>query len=57
MTQNEKYREEPVQSEALKFVSPRMSHYIIMQVLACQLHFLANKNTGLAIPSLFWPLA
>ena len=26
----------------------------IMQVLASQLHFLANTNTGLAIPPLFW---
>ena len=28
----------------------------IMQVLASQLHFLANKNAGLAIPPLFWPV-
>ena len=28
----------------------------IMQVLASQLHFLANRNTGLAIPPLFWPV-
>ena len=26
-----------------------------MQVLGSQLHFLANRNTGLAIPPLFWP--
>ena len=26
----------------------------IMQVLASQLHFLANRNAGLAIPPLFW---
>ena len=25
-----------------------------MQVLATQLHFLANRNAGLAIPPLFW---
>ena len=29
---------------------------LIMQVLASQLHFLANRNVGLAIPPLFWPL-
>ena len=46
----------------LKFVSPRMSHYacslcmFIMQVLASQLHFLANKNAELAILPLFWPV-
>ena len=28
----------------------------IMQVLASQLHFLANRNAGLAIPPLFWPV-
>ena len=28
----------------------------IMQVLASQLHFLANRNAGLAIASLFWPV-
>ena len=28
----------------------------IMQVLAIQLHFLANRNAGLAIPPLFWPV-
>ena len=28
----------------------------IMQVLASQLHFLAKRNAGLAIPSLFWPV-
>ena len=39
------------------FVSPRMSHYIfIMQVLASQLLFLANRNAGHAIPPLFWPV-
>ena len=27
-----------------------------MQVLASQLHFLANKNPELAIPPLFWPV-
>ena len=27
-----------------------------MQVLASQLHFLANKNADLAIPPLFWPV-
>ena len=27
-----------------------------MQVLASQLHFLANRNAGLAIPPLFWPV-
>ena len=27
-----------------------------MQVLASQLHFLANKNAELAIPPLFWPV-
>ena len=27
-----------------------------MQVLASQLHFLANRNPGLAIPPLFWPV-
>ena len=26
----------------------------IMQVLASQLHFLANKSAGLAIPPFFW---
>ena len=29
----------------------------IMQVLASQLHFLANRNAGLAIPPLFWPVS
>ena len=29
-------------------------HMFIMQVLASQLLFLANRNTGLAIPPLFW---
>ena len=28
----------------------------IMQVLASQLHFLANKNAELAIAPLFWPV-
>ena len=28
----------------------------LMQVLASQLHFLANRNAGLAIPPLFWPV-
>ena len=28
----------------------------IMQVLASQLHFLANSNAGLAIPPLFLPV-
>ena len=28
----------------------------IMQVLTSQLHFLANRNAGLAIPSLLWPV-
>ena len=28
----------------------------IMQVLASQLQFLANKNAELAIPPLFWPV-
>jgi hypothetical protein len=28
----------------------------IMQVLASQLHFLANRNAELAIPPLFWPV-
>ena len=28
----------------------------IMQVLASQLHFLANRDAGLAIPPLFWPV-
>ena len=28
----------------------------IMQVLASQLHFLANRNAGLAIPPLLWPV-
>ena len=28
----------------------------IMQVLASQLHFLANKNAELATPPLFWPV-
>ena len=27
-----------------------------MQVLASQLHFLANRNAVLAIPPLFWPV-
>ena len=27
-----------------------------MQVLASQLHFLANRNAGLAIPPLLWPI-
>ena len=31
-------------------------HMFIMQVLASQLHFLANRNTGLAIPPLFRPI-
>ena len=35
--------------EPLKFVS-------IMQVLASQLHFLANRNAELAVPPLFWPV-
>ena len=33
------------------FVSPRI---FIMQVLASQLLFLANRNVGQAIPPLFW---
>ena len=28
----------------------------IMQVLANQMHFLTNRNAGLAIPPLFWPV-
>ena len=28
----------------------------IVQVLASQLHFLANRNTGLAILPLLWPV-
>ena len=28
----------------------------IMEVLASQLHFLANKNAELPIPPLFWPV-
>jgi hypothetical protein len=28
----------------------------IMQVLASQLHFLANGNAELAVPPLFWPV-
>ena len=28
----------------------------IMQVLASQLHFLANGNAEMAIPPLFWPV-
>ena len=28
----------------------------IMKVLACQLHFLANRNAGLATPPLLWPV-
>ena len=28
----------------------------IMQVLASQLHFQANRNAELAIPPLFWPV-
>ena len=28
----------------------------IMQVLASQLHFRANRNAGLAIPPLLWPV-
>ena len=28
----------------------------IMQVLATQLHFLANRNAELAVPPLFWPV-
>ena len=45
-------------SEPLMLMSPRMSHYalFIMQVLASQLHFLANRNAELAIPPLFWPV-
>ena len=35
------------------YVSLRM---FIMQVLASQLHFLANRNAELAIPPLFWPV-
>ena len=31
-------------------------HMFIMQVLASQLHFLANRNAELAVPSLFWPV-
>ena len=27
-----------------------------MQVLASQLHFLANRNAGLAVPPLLWPV-
>ena len=27
-----------------------------MQVLASQLHFLANRNAELAIPPIFWPV-
>ena len=35
------------------YVALRM---FIMQVLASQLHFLANRNAELAIPPLFWPV-
>ena len=28
----------------------------IMQVLTRQLHFLASRNAGMAIPPLFWPV-
>ena len=28
----------------------------IIQVLASQLHFLANRNAGLAVLPLFWPV-
>ena len=28
-----------------------------MQVLASQLHFLANRNAGLGVPPLFWPVS
>ena len=35
-------------------VSLRM---FIMQVLASQLPFLANRNTELAVPPLFWPVS
>ena len=31
-------------------------HIFIMQVLASQLHFLASRNAGMAIPPLFWPV-
>ena len=37
------------------FVSPRMSHYAC-SLCRYQLHFLANRNAGLAIPPLFWPV-
>ena len=29
---------------------------LIMQVLASQLRFLANENSELAVPPLFWPV-
>ena len=35
---------------------PHALRMLIMQVLASQLHFLANKNAELAIPPLFWPV-
>ena len=33
------------------------SHMLIMQVLARQMPFLANRNAELAIPPLFWPVS
>ena len=44
--------------EPWKFVSSRMSHYglFIMQVLASQLHFLANRSAELAVPPFFSPV-
>ena len=39
------------------FVSMHVAlRMFIIQVLASQLHFLANKNAELAIPPLFWPV-
>ena len=50
--------ESSLESEPSKFMSPRMSHYAcsLCRFLASQLHFLANRNAGLAIPPLFWPV-
>ena len=43
-------------SRNLWSLCPHACRMFIMQVLVSQLHFLANQNAGLAIPSLFWPV-
>ena len=55
--QNRNYTEGPHESGPLKFAPGRgTSRIFSMQVLASQLHFLANKNAKPTVPSFFWPI-